>query len=356
MSDRILAIITKYIDDRPSPKGEGNVQVRCPFPHKEDGGREKHPSFSISMTKGVGHCFTCGYAAPLGKLLADIGVPQAKIDKALEGVEFVKPEPEGRKFRRRDPFSTPFPIPNWVLGAFHRCPMKLVNAGFQEDILEAYEVGVDRFHQRITWPLHDIYGSLAGIIGGQVYPDQEPKYNVYKALELEPILHDTLPPGYRWDNHNYLWNMHRLFAERDQVESVIVAEGYKAALWIIQCGFPHTVAGQGTILSRMQMSTLQRLGVPVLLFLDNDKAGREGTYKNLKRLTRKLPTYVVEYGEDAQNLQPDDLDPDEVELQITRNLPGREWLRRNKDVALSIRKNQNARGRPQPPPSAVRKR
>jgi len=337
-NDRLLDLIRKYLDPAPRFTGGSNVQVKCPF-HKS--GEERRPSFSINLAKGVCQCFTCGYAAPIKKMFKDLRVPDALVDRALEGIKFEAYEKDDVKQFRRNRFISPFIIPDWTLGAFHKCPVPLVEAGFDEGLLEDYEVGVDRHNNRITWPVRDYYGNLAGIVGGRLYPDQEPKYKAYKAMDLKPTLKDFLPHGYDFQNHDYLWNMNRLENE-DLTRPVVVVEGFKAALWVIQCGY-EACAIQGTILSKLQMDTLLRLGRPVHLFLDNNSPGKEGTYKNLKRLMRVLPVKVIDYESDEPSLQPDDLTPDQVQKVIEQPLHIGEWTRRNGNVARRIQRAQRKR-------------
>ena len=81
-----------------------------------------------------------------------------------------------------------------------------------------------------------------------------------------------------------LYNLHRL---AEQVESVIVVEGFFGAIWLHQCGFPNVVALMGWSMSEEQETLLARFG-RVALLLDGDAAGREASAEIVGRLVHKV--------------------------------------------------------------------
>jgi len=88
-------------------------------------------------------------------------------------------------------------------------------------------------------------------------------------------------------------------------EPVIITEGYKACLWIIQAGWTQTVALMGSFLTQIQRSILDRMGGnELVLFLDNDAAGIAATERIGKSLKRSAKVTIAEYQPWAK--QPDD--------------------------------------------------
>jgi len=100
-------------------------------------------------------------------------------------------------------------------------------------------------------------------------------------------------PGYRCENHDFIWNYDRVYprvmqATSEAESTVFLVEGYKACLWMIQCGYVNTVALMGSYISETQQRMLHRLGGQVVLFFDNDNPGRAATKQIGKALWRPL--------------------------------------------------------------------
>lgn len=132
---------------------------------------------------------------------------------------------------------------------------------------------------------------------------------------------DKEHPGFRCENHDFLWNYHkvlpRVMSEKDA--TVYLAEGYKACMWMIQAGFVNTVALMGSYISDRQQQMLHRLGATIVLCLDNDAPGRKAALKVGDLLWR--PMYgrikVMQYPKDDVDTQPDDYEPEEVRNMVT---------------------------------------
>jgi DNA primase len=207
-----------------------------------------------------------------------------------------------------------------LLGVFDYCPKSLVTAGFDKRLLKSMDIGFDKDAMRITFPIRDLEGNLVGITGRTVV-DEYPRYKVYKSKDLLRFAPDDAEAiaGYnRYDikNHDYLWNAHNVYPQAyfGDLGTIVLVEGYKACLWLLQHGIDNAIALQGSRMTRTQELILERLSVTVVLFLDNNKAGKEGTFDTGQRLRRRgLETLVVEYpGFCEEQAQPDDLSPPEI--------------------------------------------
>jgi DNA primase len=338
MREHVLALLQRHLPGSVRPGAGGNVLTKCPF-HK--GGQELKPSFSVNVDLGVFHCFTCHVAGDVRYMLRLLGLPRSQIDNELQTIQ--KELDSNREnqqlakkffFSNEDPFKTKTVLPEVLLGAYEWCPNLLVEQGFDPKLLQDMEIGFDRNLQRVTYPLRDLYGNLAGIAGGRTLPTQEPKYLVYQGGrrnarhewivgEYGPNF-DELFPGFTCENHDFIWNYHRVYpralmAASEWDSSVVLVEGYKANMWMVQAGYYNTVALMGSYISETQQRLLHRLGGTVYLFFDNDKAGREATTRIGRLLWRPLHgrLKVIPYppgdveaslaGEDDS--QPDDYEP-----------------------------------------------
>lgn len=350
MREHVLALVGKYLPGRQlRPSGGTNYLTTCPF-HK--GGQERKPSFSINVEKGVFHCFTCHESGSLKYMLHLLNVPRDRIDAELQVVgPMLERQQELYKLAQThifgskgDPFEAPIILPETLLGVYDHPPEKLINEGFDPALLKKLEVGVDRQGQRIMWPLRDMYGNLYGFSGGALLKTQVPKYNVYQGRRMAADGKTVVPsdfgdwfderfPGYTCENHRVLWNFDKV---RPMLEAVsdpwcIMVEGFKAASWVMQSGFPNTVALMGSYISQLQQLMIHRLGGTVYLWFDNDKAGRDATIRIGDLLWR--PMYgrikVVQYPLDdvrgsmygSNDSQPDDYEHEVVQELISRAVP-----------------------------------
>lgn len=332
MREIVLSILRRYIGGQIKQGGGSNVLMKCPF-HK--GGQERNASFSVNLESGLFHCFTGGCPAGSGdveKLLRLFQLPSAMIEAELS---VVRPELERqrelRKVERqnfhanRDPFQAEHILPEAVLGVFDHEPKFLIDKGFDPALLKAMEVGYDQRLRRVIYPIRDVYGNLAGVVGGATEKEQSPKYLVYKGGTIS-CGHRSAGhygewfneqfPSYTFENHKYLWNWHRVSKTwmSDPGGRVYIVEGYKAALWLIQNGYPNTVALMGSYVSDMQQRLLHRLGGTAVLCLDNDGPGRRARRKVGEVLWGPLGGRIlsVTYPPVDDDTQPDDYPPEQL--------------------------------------------
>lgn len=331
--------------------GDGNVLTKCPF-HKQ--GEEHKPSFSINLEKAVFHCFTCHVAGNIGYLLKLLGLPRERIDLELA---VIRPQLEKNRetyllakqniFKQDDPFKAESVLPESILGVFEWLPTKLVEQGFQVDLLRDLEIGYDKKGQRIMYPLRDLYGSLAGFSGGAQFATQAPKYHVYQGRRIVNGVptkgdygdwFDQQFPEYRCENHDFLWNYHRVYPRvlgmgmSDPNATVYIVEGFKACMWMLQAGYLNTVALMGSYISDLQQLMLHRINANIVLFLDNDKAGREATVWVGDKLWMPMRgrVTVVPYPQedDNENTQPDDYYPEAIHQMVQRQVSLHQFIRR----------------------------
>jgi len=287
----VLEVLGRYYKGYiPEAYGRKEIQIRCPF-HKD--GRERRPSLCVNLENGLFFCHACGRGWSLMTFLIELGV-----DKGT-AVEEVRDLDLGRV-----PAGEPetIVIPEWIIAGWKRkCPLALLEAGFSMDVLKEYEVGYDEERSRIVFPVRDHRGRLVAIQGRNLVG--EPRYKMYKE-ELEDILGFKIP---HVPLKRCVWNLNRWYDRgfRGSIDELILVEGVKKALWLIQHGFQNTVSIFSSYMSDEQFSLLSRLSIKrVISLLDNDDAGKKGT----KRVMDLFGCCAVAPDWPDGVTQPDDLD------------------------------------------------
>lgn len=361
MRQQILSLVEKYLG-RGHFSGEENISVRCPF-HK--GGNESRPSFSINVGNGIWQCFTCKVAGSLPKLLRSIGLPSHVVDSELKDIreelnanrKWIAFHKQAR-WQLKDPFLAPTILPETVLKPYEWCPTTLLSAGFNQQWLQWLDIGFDRINNRVTYPIRDMYGNLAGVSGGAVTKGIYPKYKVYlgrhhvwdqytgKQIEIGSDYgpwFDELFPNYEFHNHNYLWNFDqvypRLFFGKEK-QDLIIVEGFKACIWLLQHGWANTVALMGSSMSDHQRNLLHRLDCRIILFLDNDTAGKDATDIIGCKIRQFQPGVLIAHYPNAEECQPDDLSPSEITAAIQGSELYPTWKRRTRYVNGRFKKRR----------------
>jgi len=286
------------------------ISVKCPF-HK--GGMERKPSFRLHTVTGHGKCFTCVKTWNLRTLLKDLGMPADLVDKEV-------PESFLRSVRKEQDPTLTFPIlPEALLGVYQHCPVYMLRHGYSMDILREYEVGYDKQRDRVVFPLRDHLCNFVGLMGKKL-TEGGGKYKLYKE-ELRDIY-----SGYDLSKGTVMWNLHRFYgcALEKKLDYLVIVEGFKAALWLIQNGYPNTVALIGASPTEVQIDLLKRLNIgTIYISLDNDDAGTVGTIKAVKALRHVTDLKVILWDKH----QPDDHDREQIALHVAGAIPWYKFMR-----------------------------
>jgi DNA primase len=311
--------------------GPENIMAICPFHLKGDGEEEKSPSFSMNVLNGLFFCHACKAKGSLRAFFKLLGMSREQMSMhyglLIEQASKNSPPPP-------DPLKPGVfdmePIDDSILGLFDGYDSPLRTEGFTEEAIRFFDVGWDGWHNRITFPIRDMAGKLIGISGRAVYGDQYPRYKVYDR-EYK-VWHEK--ERLNWDKRKALWNCHNVYAGSYFLQPggshVVIVEGFKAAMWMWQCGITSVVALLGSYLSWEQQWMLERVGASVYLFFDNDGAGQRCTRDSGQRLSRAMSgVRVIEYPPELQSdehAQPDSLSPVQVQEQFDRAVGYPTWL------------------------------
>lgn len=290
LAQRILDALGNAGKMKPKRAGNDNYLIRCPFHEDND------PSFCMSSVNGLFICYGCGVEGNFRKFLTMLGMTAQEIHLhygvTLKTLASNAPPPKDLA-RPNVVMDINRHIDEDLLGLFYYCPEDLLAEGFTEETLREFGVGVDKWHNRITFPLRDLEGHLVGISGRAMSLSQEPRYKVYleeyKTWEL---------PAYNTDKSNLLWNVHTMFSEVSRLYPspvVAIVEGFKAAMWLKQAGIKYVVALMTKKMSPAQKWILNRMGGDYRLMLDNDEAGIGGTINASRELQKSSLVKIVEY-------------------------------------------------------------
>ena len=152
------------------------------------------------------------------------------------------------------------------------------NGAFTGEILDKFEIGggyVDKYgFQRDVIPIRDDHGELKAYscrdITGQA--DEAFKYLLTKGF----------------DKNRVLYNLQRAKKYTGESKTLIVVEGFKSVWKLYMAGYKNVVACMGSKITPGQQSLLYSYAFEVILFLDGDAAGINGTSKALEDMKGKI--------------------------------------------------------------------
>ncbi|CDZ75105.1 DNA primase [Peptoniphilus sp. ING2-D1G] len=323
----IYDLISEYVDLKKS--GSGYMGL-CPFHN------EKTPSFSVSPSKGIFHCFGCGEGGDqitfimkrenLGfreaaKFIADkygIEVREGsnsfnkefsdKRNRAYEAnkeaATFFLHNLRNNKFayeylQSRDIDNST--IATYGIGYAENSWDSLVKylsaKGYKEEELEEFNLAVrskkgtyiDRFRNRIMFPIIDTSRRVIGF-GGRVLDNSVPKYLNTK---------DTIV----FNKGKNLYNLN-IIAEKTDRSKLILVEGYMDVISLYKSGINYSIASLGTALTPNQADLIKRYSKEIYICYDSDNAGIKATNRAIDILIEKnlYPKIVT---------LPEGLDPDD---------------------------------------------
>ena len=296
----IVDVISSYI---PLKKSGANFVCVCPFHN------DKHPSMSISPSKGIYHCFSCkaggdaikfvmeyeklGYAEAIEKLASIYNVSleytssksELKVDKKiLENLNLhyktlLYKNSEALNYLKHRSITDSI-IEKWELGwaASSQNTLNLLqNEGIEPK--EALEVGAIKenengyyasFINRITFPIYNHLGSLVGF-GGRTISDNPAKYI-------------NSPQSQIFDKSKIFYGYDKAKSEIYRSQSMVICEGYMDCIMLHAAGVNNAVAVLGTALTQKHIPLIKRGDIKVTLSFDSDAAGVNAAFKSSKLL------------------------------------------------------------------------
>lgn len=292
----IVDVISGYIKLKKS--GSSYVGL-CPFHN------EKSPSFSVSGTKQMYHCFGCGVGGNVITFVMEYEnytFPEAvKMLADRAGIALPVMEYSGEDRRERD-IKTKLLEINKIAATFYYHQLKspagqsgldylkkrqlsdktintfglgyapqltgdlyrmLKEKGYDDELLKesglfTYEKGIrEKFWNRVIFPIMDINNKVIGF-GGRVMGDGKPKYLNSPETKL-------------FDKSKNLYGLN--VARSSRKNNLIICEGYMDVISMHQAGFNQAVASLGTALTPGHARLMKRYTDNVLITYDSDEAG-----------------------------------------------------------------------------------
>jgi DNA primase len=300
----IVKLVSGYLTLKKA--GHDRFVGLCPF-HTE-----KTPSFGVSPSKGLYHCFGCSKGGDAIGFLRDVEhLEFAEAVERLAKDAGVALRYEGDTPAERRVASKRQALVRANEAAFELYHQTLLEAkegeearayletrGIDREVAAEFEIGYapghqdfllrrlvkslsaellveaglalqdqegnvrDRFRRRITFPVHDLAGKAVGI-GARILPggrEDGPKY-----------LNSPETPVYR--KAEVLYNLQRAKASATRSGELFLVEGYTDVIAMVHAGVTNTVATCGTALGEGHFRLASRFAQRLVLAFDSDDAG-----------------------------------------------------------------------------------
>lgn len=238
-------------------EGEKEISASCPMHPQRLGREDRHASWSINRNTGAHHCFSCGWKGNLNTLFADMGIDMpSDIQTELQLASLSSAK---HKFHKTSITSQTPVMPRgltdevWKLGELSPVPAALREMRhLTADALADYGVGWDGERKCWVLPIRMPDGELLGAQykqSGAMFnqPKDVPKSTTLFGIDIQKTSN-----------------------------TVAVVESPLDAVRLHALNIP-SVACFGSHLSDAQIRMLDNYFVVVVMALDWDKAGREGT-------------------------------------------------------------------------------
>ncbi len=305
----IVELISQFVQLK---RGGQNYMGLCPF-HSE-----KDPSFTVSQTKQMFHCFGCKKGGDVFAFWMEyhkVSFPEAMRDlaekynitlpqKQMTSLEKEKMTLKTRIFKINEAAATYFhhiltktnegkpgreylakrSIPKEIISEFRLgyAPEKwdgLIKFLKQKklDMDTAEKAGLiipnkkggyyDRFRGRVIFPIDDLRQQIVGF-GGRVLDDSLPKY---LNTPETPVFHKG----------ELLFGLHAALQAIRESGRVVIVEGYTDALALKMHEFKEVVATLGTALTDNHIRVLKGYAREAVVVFDPDSAGKTAAMKSL---------------------------------------------------------------------------
>lgn len=305
----IVDIIGSYI--RLKKTGSNHMGL-CPFHN------EKTPSFSVSQSKQMYHCFGCGVGGNVYTFIMEYEnytfVEALKFLAERAGINLPEQEYSAREKRQVDLKNRLMEI-NKEAAKYYYYQLKsdrgqasrdyLLGRGLSQETIKSFGLGFanrfsddlyqyfkslgyddellkqtglvtfdeirgghDKFWDRIMFPIMDVGNKVVGF-GGRVMGDGMPKY----LNSPETII---------FDKSRLLYGLN--IARRSRESYILICEGYMDVMSLHQAGFTNAVATLGTAFTEAHANLLKRYTKEVLLSFDSDSAGTKAALRAIPLL------------------------------------------------------------------------
>lgn len=290
----------------------------CPFHN------DSNPSFSVSPTRGICHCFTCGKGGNAINFLMELEqmtYPDALLWLAKKyKIEIQERELTNEEKQRESERESMFIVNDWAAKYFQDILLHDVDGiaigmayfrgrGFRDDIIRKFQLGfalpkrtalaeaakaagynpkylvdtglcfkvdkdeagnksgedkiLDRFSGRAIFPWFSVSGKVVAF-GGRVLDSRT------KGISQKYV---NSPDSVIYHKERELYGLYQAKKAIAKEDCVFMVEGYTDVISMHQCGIENVVANSGTALSVHQIRLLHRFTSNIVLLYDGDNAG-----------------------------------------------------------------------------------
>ena len=314
-STKIEEVVSEFVTLR---KRGINYVGLCPFHN------DSHPSFSVSPTRGICHCFTCGKGGNAVNFLMEL--EQMTYPDALRwlakkyNIEIQEREMTSEEKQRESERESMFIVNDWAAKYFQDILQNDVDGraigmqyfrsrGFRDDIIRKFQLGfalpqrtalydeavkkgynpkylvstglcfmvdkdeennksgqdkyLDRFSGRAIFPWFSVSGKVVAF-GGRVLDTRT------KGVSQKYV---NSPDSEIYHKERELYGLYQAKKAIAKEDCVYMVEGYTDVISMHQCGIENVVANSGTALSIHQIRLLHRFTSNIVLLYDGDDAG-----------------------------------------------------------------------------------
>lgn len=311
--------IVDVVSDFVSLKKRGSSYLGlCPFHN------ERTPSFSVSPSKGIFKCFSCGKAGSAVSFLMDLeGMTYVEAIKWLGrkyNIEVEEREMTGEERRADAEREAMFAANDFALKHFESTLLdtedgrdiglayfrergisdamisrfhlgyasekpddlvsKALKEGFSEKVLTDTGLVIrtdrgtlyDRFKGRVIYPVHTLSGRVVAF-GGRTLRKEK---TVAKYVNS--------PESLIYSKSHELYGMYQARSAIAKKKDCILVEGYMDVISMHQVGVENVVASSGTSLTEGQIRMIKRFADSVTLIYDSDPAGIKASLRGINLL------------------------------------------------------------------------
>ena len=301
----IVDVVGEFVTLR---KAGVNYKGLCPF-HDD-----KTPSFMVSPSKQICHCFACGEGGNAVNFLMkheQITYPEALRWLAKKyNIEIQEKELTDEEKKEQSDRESMFIVNEWAMGYFQDVlkndpdgiaigKQYFRSRGIRDDIIEKFSLGyaltkrdalalaaqkagyqpefliktglcymkgdllVDRYAGRVIFPWLNVSGKVVAF-GGRLLDART------KGLQQKYV---NSPDSEIYHKERELYGLFQAKKAIAKEDRVYMVEGYTDVIAMHQCGIENVVANSGTALSNYQIRLLRRFTQNITLLYDGDEAG-----------------------------------------------------------------------------------
>ena len=302
----IVDVVSEFVSLR---RSGANYKGLCPFHN------ERTPSFFVSPSRGICHCFSCGRGGtPINFIMEHEQMTYVEALRWLArkyNIEIKERELTDKERQEQRERDSMFIVNEWAADYFKQILLEseggnsiglqyFRSRGFRDDIISKFHLGydvqdrhqlareaqakgyqldfllktgicykndrseyIDRYAGRVIFPWLSVSGKIVGF-GGRLL-DSRTKGVAQKYVNS--------PDSEIYHKDQLLYGIYQAKKAISREDRVYMVEGYTDVISMHQCGIENVVANSGTALSVHQIRMLHRFTSNITLLYDGDAAG-----------------------------------------------------------------------------------